>query len=31
MTMNNIQDETEILQKDQEVFLPISQERAYDI
>jgi hypothetical protein len=31
MTMNSLQDETEILQKDQELFLPISQERAYDI
>ncbi len=31
MTMNSIQDETEILQQGQEVFLPISQERAYDI
>ncbi len=31
MTMNNIQDETEILQQGQELFLPISQERAYDI
>ncbi|MFZ2151316.1 MAG: LysM peptidoglycan-binding domain-containing protein [Candidatus Absconditicoccaceae bacterium] len=31
MTMNNIQDETEILQQGQELFLPISQDRAYDI
>jgi len=31
MTMNSLQDETEILQQGQELFLPISQERAYDI
>lgn len=31
MTINSIQDETEILQQWQELFLPISQERAYDI
>ncbi|MEI8252498.1 MAG: hypothetical protein WCG25_01810 [bacterium] len=29
--MNSLQDETEILQQGQELFLPISQERAYDI
>jgi surface antigen len=31
MTINSIQDESEILQQGQELFLPITQERAYDI
>ncbi|MBO4516270.1 hypothetical protein J5751_02300 [bacterium] len=31
MTLNYIQDESEILQEGQEVFLPITLEKAYDV